>query len=96
MLSKVALLSLLGAATATEPTHCVDECLRSSAPNDPPLMVKKGHMERKERFWEHMKMDNKMMTGVSQGATPCVDGKAGEFQAHIYSAKKKTLRMQSL
>jgi choice-of-anchor B domain-containing protein len=79
MFSKLALLSLLGTAAATEPKHCVDDCLRSSAPNDPPLMVKNGNMARKERFWEHMKMDNKMMTGVSQPAAPCVDGMAGEY-----------------
>jgi choice-of-anchor B domain-containing protein len=78
MLSKIALLSLLGSAAATE-THCVDECLRSNAPNDPPLMVKKGHMERKERFWKHLQMDNKMMVGSSQGAAPCVNGMAGEY-----------------
>ena len=78
MLSKVALLSLLGSAAATE-KHCVDDCLRQTALHDPPVMVKKGSMERKERFWEHMKMDHRMMTGVSQGPTPCVDGMAGEY-----------------
>lgn len=79
MLSKLALLSLLGSAAATEPKHCADDCLRASAPNDPPLMVQKGSMAKKENFWEHMKMDNKMGSGVSQGAIPCVDGMAGEY-----------------
>jgi choice-of-anchor B domain-containing protein len=77
MFSKLALLSLFGAVSGEN--HCVDECLRSSAPHDTPLMVQKGSMARKEHFWKHMKMDNKMMTGVSQGPTACVDGHAGEY-----------------
>ena len=79
MFSKFALLSLFGTVAAENSHHCVDECLRSNAPNDPPLMIKKGHMERKERFWQHMKMDHKMMVGKSQGPAPCVNGKAGEY-----------------
>lgn len=36
-------------------------------------------MARKERFWEHMKMDNRMMVGESRGPIECVNGKAGEY-----------------
>jgi len=42
-------------------------------------MVQKDSMMRKQRFWEHMKMDNKMDIGVSQASTPCVNGMAGEY-----------------
>ncbi len=76
MFSKIATISLLATASAKS---CVDECQRAEAPHDKPIMVQKESMMRKQRFWEHMKMNNKMGVGISQGVTPCVNGMAGIY-----------------
>ena len=59
--------------------HCTGDCLRSEKPHDPPIMATKGNMARKETFWTHMKMDNKMGVAPSSAGEKCVDGKAGEY-----------------
>lgn len=68
-----------GALSAAEEKHCTGACLRAEKPNDKPIMAQKGNMERKKRFWEHMKMNNQMGVAPSTTGTPCVDGKAGDY-----------------